>query len=184
MATGQNQIQKIKEMIQQQPHRLLVAVMALLLVIRLALFMIESNPTSDPSVRPTTAKLDATLTTDSEIYKKVNDMVVTWPEFLDSDYMILAKFNMFDPQKVMEESEKEQRASAKYEEAYSAFWQNNIDRAQQLVDEALALRPDHQPAQKLRQQILDKRAGQAESPAPTATPESEPPAPEGGAQTQ
>ena len=85
-------------MFQGNVQRIFVAALAVLLVVRLLVFMMESNYAARPAIRPQVKPdLKSTIAADSPNYVNVQKMIKPWLQYDKSDYWILAKFNMFDP---------------------------------------------------------------------------------------
>lgn len=165
----QTQIQRLKNIFQGKTQRVFVLALGLSLLLRLLIFVSEANFMGDPpaEVEPITS-LKSEITEGSDTYKDVHKMTRRWADFSQSDYSVLASFNMFDYKLVLDAAKIEQRATQKFEEAYGYYKQGNLSGALELLEETLKAQPNHRPAQTLRKEIY-KRLGRAEDGTSTKT---------------
>lgn len=160
MANAKEKFEQLKFWVRENPRHTFVIVLGLLFVVRLAVFLMTSSAGFLPDVRPNRVQLTPDITEESEVYQKVTEMLEAWPEFGQSEYALLTEFNIFDPQQVRNANEIQQEARRRYDEALAAFYQGDLNRAEQLVEQALRLQPSLMVGRELRDQIVAQRASQ------------------------
>jgi hypothetical protein len=177
-ASMQETFQKLAARYRGKANQLFVIGMGILLVLRVGLFLMEANYMAPQRVEPGEAEIKTALQPGSPDVEAVIHLTQPMPEFGDSEFLTLGKFNMFDPKQVIQGTALEKQASEKYTEAMQAFAQGKLDDAKRAVDDALGIKPSHANAKKLKEQIL-QQLKKAESVPAAATPAAgaTPPAP-------
>ena len=179
----EQQIQQLKGKLKGNIPMVFMAGMALLLLLRLAIYFMESGGSVAPPQSPTVWKPKDNVNPDS--VKKVEGIIKPLPEFKESERYPLAERNMFDPQLVVDASDIEKRANTKVEQALEAYYaarqtgkRSDYQKALELVNEALGLQPIHRRGKSLKADIekaLQKVAATPEvTPEATASPEATP----------
>jgi hypothetical protein len=146
-----------QDLLKEHAQRVFLAGLGVLLLIRILFFVTESSPAGNVSAQPQVlSNLKTSIAKDSDTYKNVNRMIEPLQVIKDSHYAIVGSFNAFDPQVVLQAAALQQQADALVQQATQAFAGNNVEQAQQLVNQALAQMPSHKGAQDLRAAILKK----------------------------
>lgn len=154
------QSQKFKAFM--QPQRLFLAGMVLLLLVRVFVYLGEAGTSGVAKVEPESiTNLSSQINKDA--YDKVHRMTEPWKDYKQSDYALLANFNMFDPKMALDAAAMEKRAEQTYDEAKAAFDAGNVTLANQKIDEVLNLIPSFKKARDLRKEIETKAKDAATS---------------------
>ena len=172
------------DLLKARAHQIFLGAMAVLLLLRLLIFFMESGFTGEPLPIPQETELNDLIKAEdpASAYKQVERILKPMVEFRQSDYWILANFNMFDPKRILEAKRYEERANQIYAEAQTAFDARNDALVLEKVNEALLYQPNHAKAQELRKVIrqrlgltgvaasTDTLTAQPKPPAPTVAP--------------
>lgn len=170
----QEKLQKFKELFKGKAQRLFLAGMAVLLVLRLLLFLGESGYAAGAVPDPQAiTKLDATFSQDAQTYKDVQKMVQPMVEFSKSEYWVLAQYDMFDPQHVRDAERLRAQADSDLLAAQAAFKRGELKQAEALAGQILLRYPGHAATHKLKSAITEKLTkkddGQTSAPQPAGT---------------
>lgn len=144
----------------------MIALGALLLV-RLLMFLNEQTLRPSVQVGPKPYDLKPVITEESESYAQVQALLTEWPEFDDTEYFVLARFNMFDPAVALDAPQLERRATEKYQQSVEAQNRGDLDESLRLVNEALEILPSFRKAQQQRlivEYLIQQREQQAQQP--------------------
>jgi hypothetical protein len=173
---------------QANANRLFLVGMVALLGVRVTIYLTEGELANPQAPEINKVSLERKLTVDSETYHRVRRLIEPRESFEESDYWVLAKFNMFDPRLAQSHEQVTQQANQLYgeaarinEQAKAALRAGNRTRAERslrdalkAVNDALDRQPSHAQAQKLKVEIQGQlealkqpEAGEA---APAATP--------------
>lgn len=159
MALDKEQFAKYINYYKQNPSRIFLHLMIVLLAVRIAVFLMEANFTPPETVPIQSVELQPYISAEDPNYQKVINMTKRWPEFEErEEYYKLAEINMFDPKLVLDAQQREERANQRYQEAVAAFGRGDLQRARELVDEVLQLSPQHNRARQLLEQIEQRQA--------------------------
>src|SRR5688572_3941608 len=112
----QETIDRFKNRYRGKVNQLFIIGMCLLLALRVLILMFDANLTLEPH-EPQPTPIESKLKPGSPIQQSVHRLTQPLPEFGESDYLTLGKFNMFDPKKMQGPEKLEQAANAEYLEA-------------------------------------------------------------------
>lgn len=151
----------IEILIRENPSRAVMVALTILCVVRIGMFLAETNPPDEPPV----PQMPWPTPTPIEFKKELMNLIKPKPEFDRSEFKELASANMFDPKQVLDSrtavSESEalfSRADATFKAYEASKKKEDLMAAKNLVSEALVKLPSHFYARQLREKI-DKELG-------------------------
>ncbi|MCL5271657.1 MAG: hypothetical protein M1457_14130 [bacterium] len=150
----EQKLQQVGELFKNKINRVFLAGMAVLLLLRLLIYASESQYSNAPPAPPPSVDLKPTLSQNSPEFKKVQEMLVPWPEFSASTKTLeLTRQNMFDPNRVLQAADFERQAEEKVTKAYTEFNKGNYEAARRLAQEGLSILGNHKGAKELLKKI-------------------------------
>ncbi|MEN6625900.1 MAG: hypothetical protein ABFD69_06720 [Candidatus Sumerlaeia bacterium] len=160
--TKERKPSKIEIYVRENPARVTLIALGVLLLLRIGLFMGGESQTATPVERPVPTPLPTPIVFDDNFRK----FVMPRPAFDKSSYEILASGNIFDPKQVQDIGGKGKAAEEFYRQAQSAFEKykqtknrKDLDDAVENVNKALENLPSHFQARRLRDNEISKALG-------------------------
>lgn len=157
---SQDQMTELIEKIKKQPQLMFLIGLAVLLVIRIVVFVNESGYRGDPEVKAKIIELKPRLTIDSAEYTNVNKLLSTATEeraVLDESFMKeLVQNNIFDQDEVTAALANRAGADKLVTEGYIALGKTNYEVAIGKATDALAMVVNNRGALELQREIADK----------------------------
>ncbi len=144
-------------MIKENPRRMFIMGMVLLLLVRLLVYFSEASYTKSELPVPPVWSPKPIVDTASPEYAKVKSLLVKMPEFEKANLIVLTKQNMFDPKTVNDAQELEKQANERVMKGYAAFAAGKMDEALEQGNGGLAIIPNHTAAKELIKKIAMKK---------------------------
>jgi tetratricopeptide (TPR) repeat protein len=155
-------LKQYQEALKENPQRIFLIVMAVLLVLRLALWSAEGEFSTGELAKPQQPALSLKITRDSEDYERVSRMATSWPEFQQSDLYELVEFNMFDPKRVMSALQIQQDVLDKTGEGWVALEsRQDFAEATRIVRDLLEMAPNDVNVKELRDALVNQNVARA-----------------------
>lgn len=150
---------RIEIFVRENPSRAVMIALAVLCVIRIGIFLSETNPPDEPPAPPT----PWTMPTPIEFKKQLVELIKPKKPFEESEFRELASANIFDPKQVLDSRTAVGEAEVLYSQADATFKvyqeskkNENLMAAKRLVDDALLKLPSHFYARHLRDKINEE----------------------------
>ena len=148
-------MQRIQTYFKNNPHMGFAYGLGAILLVRLLIFMADQGATAPETPEPTAVRLESEIDTTTNEYRLVEDMLQPMEDFNQSEYHIVAKYNMFDPKVIPDAAKREEQANELYGQARTAWRAGNPDEALRLLDLALEQAPSHRRSHNLKQEIQE-----------------------------
>lgn len=155
---SQDQKNNLIELFKQQPQLIFIAVLAVLLVVRILIFLNESSFTGGQQAKPTIITLKPKLTIDSPEYTNVNNLLP--PEEVEplsqSKYKVLVETDVFDFAQVESAVANRSAADKKVSDGYAALGRDDLVGAESAAEESLKLVANNRGALALKRDVAAK----------------------------
>lgn len=163
-------MERAKPWAKDNANKLFVWGMGALLLVRVFIYVAETQATSRAAIEPNVAKFPAQITQESPEYIKVSQLIRPLPPFDDSnDYYFLFQNNIFDPKLVKDERQLDEEADKYTADAIVAFRDKNYDEARRLLNSVFEIRPRHRGARDLKNRLDEVSPVVVETPVSTPT---------------
>lgn len=155
---------KFIEAIRNNPQRIFLVLMVVLVVLKLLTSGMEETFYSSENAQPQQPALQPEITQESEDYLRVSRMAISWPEFQSSEVYALVEFNMFDPKRVRSALQIQQEVYEQIRAGRQALeGSQNYTEAMRIVRDLLNKAPNNLQVKQLRDDLVVQNIGRAES---------------------